>query len=70
MTAASLINVSYGDRCEAKKVEEKSAGRGQQTGGSAAFSPSLGASPELGKKNKNMKYKSADVSLDSPGLCL
>ncbi|KAJ7394677.1 5'-3' exoribonuclease 1 [Desmophyllum pertusum] len=67
MTAASLINVSYGDRCEAKKVEEKSAGRGQQPGGSAAFSPSLGASPELGKKNKNMKYKSADVSLDSPG---
>ena len=68
MSGSSLINISYGNRCEAKK----SSGRGQQQPGSAGtpsrppFSPSLGASPELGKKNK---HRSPDVRLESPGVC-
>lgn len=71
MAPSSLINISYGDRCESKKVEEKSTGRGQQAGRSGTtpnrspFSPNLGASPELGKKNN--KHSSPDVKLDSPG---
>ena len=67
MRAASLINISYGARCEAKKVEEKSGGKSQHPGGRASFSPNLGASPELGQKSKNTKL-SADVRLNSPGL--
>ena len=63
MSASSLINISYGDRCE------KSAGKGQQQQqqqqrGRSPYSPSLGASPELGKK-----HRSLDVRLESPGLC-
>ena len=69
MAAASLINISYGARCEAKKVEEKSGGRSQRPGGRASFSPNLGASPELSKKSKNTRL-SADVRLNSPGLYL
>ena len=67
MGAASLINISYGARCEAKKVEEKSGGKSQHPGGRASFSPNLGASPELGQKSKSTKL-SADVRLNSPGL--
>ena len=69
MSGSSLINISYGNRCEAKK----SSGRGQQQACSAGtpsrppFSPSLGASPELGKKNK---HRSPDVRLESPGACV
>ena len=69
MGAASLINFTYGARCEAKKVEEKSEGRTQHPGGRASLSLNLGASPELGKKSKNTK-PSADVKPDSPGLYL
>ena len=70
MSGSSLINISYGNRCEAKK----SSGRGQQqqacstgTPSRTPFSPSLGASPELGKKNK---HRSPDVRLESPGACV
>ncbi len=69
MGAASLINISHGARCEAKKVENKSAGKIQQLGGRGSVSPNLGCSPELGKKNKNMQQTSADFRLDSPGVC-
>lgn len=69
MGAASLINISYGARCEAKKVENKSAGIIQQLGGRGSFSPNLGCSPEVGKKNKNMQHASADIRLDPPGVC-
>ena len=69
MEAASLINISYGARCEAKKVEEKLVGKGQHPGGRALFSSNLGASPELGQKSKNTKLP-ADVGLNSPGLYL
>ncbi|XP_068754427.1 5'-3' exoribonuclease 1-like isoform X2 [Montipora capricornis] len=74
MSASSLINISYGDRCEAKKIEEKSGGRGrqQQTGtsksqGVTPFSPSLGASPELTGKNKAGKHRAADLRQESSG---
>ena len=73
MSASSLINISYGDRCEAQKVEEKSAGKSQQAGRSgstpptrAPFSPSLGASPELSGKNNN-RHNSPEVRLNSSG---
>ena len=73
MSASSLINISYGARCEAKKVEEKSGGRSQQqqqaTPNRPPFSPSLGASPELGKRNKTSKNRSSDSGLESPGVC-
>ena len=74
MSASSLINISYGDRCEAKKIEEKSGARGrqQQTGtsktqGVTPFSPSLGASPELTGKNKAGKHRAADLRQESSG---
>lgn len=73
MSASSLINISYGDRCEAQKVEEKSTGKSQQAGRSgstpptrAPFSPSLGASPELSGKNNN-RHNSPEVRLNSSG---
>lgn len=68
MTAASLINISYGARCAAKKVEEKSEGKSQHPRGRASFSPNLYMSPELNKKSKNTKP--SDVRLNSPGLYL
>ena len=73
MSASSLINISYGDRCEAQKIEEKSTGKSQQAGRSgstpptrAPFSPSLGASPELSGKNNN-RHNSPEVRLNSSG---
>lgn len=73
MSASSLINISYGVRCQAQKVEEKSTGKGHQAGRSgsipparAPFSPSLGASPELSVK-KNNTHNSPEVKLNSSG---
>lgn len=67
LEAAALIDISYGERCEAKKVEEKSVGRSQHLEGNAPLSPNLGASPQLNKKNRNIQCKSSDGSLDFPG---
>ena len=68
MGAASLINISHGARCGARKVEDKSAGNIPQLGGRGCLSPNLGFSPELGNKNKNTKHTPADVRLDRPGV--
>lgn len=75
MSAASLINMSHGNRCEAKKNVERSGGfsRQQQQPGSVTtpsmspFSPGLGASPELLGKSKASNHRSSDVRHESSG---
>ncbi|KAK2552969.1 5'-3' exoribonuclease 1 [Acropora cervicornis] len=74
MSAASLINISHGNRCEAKKNFERSGGvsRQQQPGSittpsMSPFSPGLGASPELLGKNKARNQRSSNVGHESSG---
>ena len=74
MAAASLINISHGNRCEAKKNFERSGGvsRQQQPGSittpsMSSFSPGLGASPELLGKSKARNHRSSDVGRESSG---
>lgn len=61
LEAVALINISYGERCEAKKVEGKS-------GSNASFGTNLGSSPQLNKESKGSQCKSADSRLDSSGI--
>ncbi|XP_067051785.1 5'-3' exoribonuclease 1-like isoform X1 [Acropora muricata] len=74
MSAASLINISHGNRCEAKKNVERSGGvsRQQQPGSittpsMSPFSPGLGASPELLGKNEARNQRSSNVRHESSG---
>lgn len=60
LEALALINISYGERCEAKKVEGRSVGN-------SSFGTNLASSPQLNKESKGSQSKSGDSRLDSPG---
>ena len=73
MEAASLINISYGERCENKKIDVRSPPRKEHYQGwsetkyNSSLHPDLGASPELGRKGFQTD-KAPDITLDASGV--
>ena len=86
MSPSSLVNITYGERMDARKrgavVQPKSQTKPYATAASTGdaqplmdvripFSPSIGASPDFTWNYRNSARGSPDVKLQSPGLiCL
>ena len=74
MRPSTLINMSYGDRVEARKKDHSTPSRKLNQSPSSRprnsrlpYSPDLGASPELNRGSKNANQRSPDVRLESQG---